>query len=628
MTLKYNYCNMQFHSLNDFIATLKKYDLLIEIEEFVDPVLEISEITDRISKQPYGGKALLFKNTGTCFPVLTNFLGSEARLALALRRENLEQLGHNIDLLFQLFTKPNKNFFQKLETAFNLKRISDILPKNKSGHGACQEVIITDPNLFDLPILQLWPGDGGRFITYPLVHTKDPLTGQRNVGMYRVQIFDRDLAAMHWHRHKTGAHHFLKYKKVGKKMPIAIALGGDPVYTYVATAPLPENLYEYILAGFIRKKPVNLVKCITQDIEVPEDADIVIEGYIDPEEDFILEGPFGDHTGFYSKPDYYPRFHITAITHRRDAVYPATIVGVPPQEDAYLAKATERIFISFVKNSISPEIIDWDIPFAGCGHNFTIVQIEKTYPGQGKKVINTLWGAGQMMFNKVMIVVDQDIDIHDYSKIVELISSRVDPRTDLLFGHGPSDVLDHASEKFTYGSKLGIDATDKLPEELEVGHIHAIEIEPFDYNSIVDVFDDVKHVNTSLIDKNLPILVLLVEKKQKTKDLIEEVWRKFDLSFIRYLVVVDDIVPEDDMLLIAWLVGSNIAPARDLFFVKDTLVIDATIKIPGIDSITEPWPKIAISDNETIKKVDEKWLGLGFKEFIPSPSLRFHKYKG
>ncbi len=620
--------HMHFHSLNDFIDKLREYDLLIEIDEFVDPVLEIAEVTDRISKQPYGGKALFFKNTGTDFPVLTNFLGSEARLALALRRENLEQLGHNLDLLFQLFTKPNKNFFQKLETAVNLKQISDILPRNKSGRGKCQEVVITDPDLFKLPILQLWPGDGGRFITYPLVHTRDPLTGHRNVGMYRVQVFDRDLTAMHWHRHKTGAQHFMKYKKIGKRMPVAIALGGDPVYTYVATAPLPENLYEYILAGFIRKKPVNMVKCITQDIEVPEDVDIVIEGYIDPEEDFILEGPFGDHTGFYSRPDYYPRFHVTAITYRKDAVYPATIVGVPPQEDAYLAKATERIFISFVKNSIAPEILDWDIPVAGGGHNYTIVQIRKTYPGQGKKVINTLWGAGQMMFNKVMVVVNQDVDIHDYEQILRLIVNNVEPRTDLLFGHGPSDVLDHASEKFTYGSKLGIDATDKLPEEIEDGHLQPVQIRPFDYSLLVDEFDEVVEVNHSLIDKGLPVLILFVEKKRKVFEIADEILKKYDLSFLKYLVFIDDIIPVDDFYLIGWLIGNNIAPARDMKFINNVLIIDATEKTVDIDGVPEPWPKIAVSDKNTIEKVDKKWFDLGFKKFIPSPSLKFHKYTG
>ena len=625
MTLKYNYNSMQYKSLNDFVSILKKYNLLIEIEEFVDPILEIAEITDRISKQPFGGQALLFKNTGTKFPVLTNFLGSEVRLALALRSENFEQLGQGINLLFQLFTKTNKKFFQKLETLLTLRKLTSILPKSKKTRGTCQEVIIRDPDLFKLPILKLWPEDGGRFITFPLVHTKDPLTGQRNVGMYRVQVFEKDLAAMHWHRHKTGAMHFEKYKKIGKRMPIAIALGGDPVYTYVATAPLPENLYEYILAGYIRHKSVNLVKCITQDIEVPEDADIVIEGYIDPEEDFILEGPFGDHTGFYSKPDFYPRLHITAITHRKDAIYPATIVGVPPQEDAYLAKASERIFISFVKNSIAMEIADWDIPFAGCGHNFTIVQIRKRYPGQGKKVINTLWGAGQMMFNKIMIIISQDIDIHDYKQVLRLVIENVNSKRDFIFAYGPSDVLDHASEKFTYGSKLGIDATEKLPEELENNSIVNKEYKDLDYKALVDDFEEVEEINIDLIKQNIPVLIILVKKQKVVKELVKDILNKYDLSFLQYILVLDNIVPSDDFFLISWLIGNNIAPKRDIFFIKDIMIIDGTIKRVGIDSIQEPWPKIAFSDKNTIKRVDAKWSELGIKKFIPSPSLKFYK---
>ncbi len=614
---------MFFSGLKDFIKKLKEYDLLIEIEDYVNPVLEIAEITDRMSKQPYGGKALLFKNTGTNFPVLTNFLGSEARLALALRRENIEQLGHNIDLLFKLFTEPNKSFFQKIETAYNLKRLADILPKYRSGRGHCQQVVITDPDLSILPVLQLWPGDGGRFITYPLVHTKDPLTGHRNVGMYRVQIFDKDLVAMHWHRHKTGANHFEKYKKIGKKMPVAIALGGDPVYTYVATAPLPEDLYEYILAGFIRNRPVTMVKCITQDIEVPEDADIVIEGYIDPEEEFILEGPFGDHTGFYSMPDYYPRMHITAITYRKDAVYPATVVGVPPQEDAYLAKATERIFLNFVKNTVTPEIMDWDIPVAGCGHNFTIVQIRKSYPGQGKKVINALWGAGQMMFNKVMIVVDKDVDIHNnYEDLLRYLVQNVNPMQDFLFGYGPSDVLDHASEKFTYGSKLGIDATIKLPEERAEDDMAPRLIKLEDFAFLTEEFSEIKHIN---IYKDFPVLFVFVEKEQKVKDLIDKVLKYYALSGIKYLVVLDDIIPYDNFHLIAWLVGSNIAPARDVVFLDDFVLIDATIKTPEIDGVSQPWPEIAKMDMETIKRVDEKLKKMGLDYLIPSYSLNFYK---
>ncbi len=617
---------MHYSSLWDFINILEKYNLLIKIDHYVDPVLEIAEITDRISKQKYGGKALLFTNTGTGFPVVTNLLGSEARIALALRHDNLEQIGHDLDLLIKILGAPKKNIWQKLVTAFQLKKLGKIFPVVKKGRGACQEVVIKDPDITQLPVLQLWPGDGGRFITLPLVHTKDPITGQRNVGMYRVQIFGPQLTGMHWHRHKTGANHFRRYKKVGKKMPVAIALGGDPVYTYVATAPLPEGIDEYLLAGYLRGKPVELVKCITQDIEVPADADIVIEGYIDPEEEFILEGPFGDHTGFYSKPDYYPRFHVTAITHRKNAVYPATLTGVPPQEDAYFAKATERIFLPMVKNTTLNEVLDWDIPVAGCGHNFTIVQIKKTYPGQGKKVINALWGAGQMMFNKIMVVVSQDIDIHNYEQVLRTVLENFNPRTDLVRSFGPLDVLDHASEEFTYGSKLGIDATEKLPEEKT--DIPSLETGQVDWQKIVNDFDEIKAVNTSLIDKSeLPVAIFYVEKKRKISALAGEILRKYDLKFLRLLVFVDNIIPEDDLHLTAWLAGNNVAPGRDVWVEGSTLIVDATFKLPEFDDIKEPFPGITVMADEVIRKVDENWEKYGFKEFLRSYSLKFRQNK-
>ncbi len=613
---------MQYKSLWDFIHTLEEHNLLIKIDYPVDPVLEIAEITDRISKLPYGGKALLFTNTGTKFPVATNILGSEARLAYALRHDNLEQIGHDIDLIIKLLGKPQKSFLQKFITAFQLRKLGRIFPVQKKGKGACQEVIIKDPNLFDLPILQLWPDDGGRFITLPLVHTRDPLTGHRNVGMYRIQIFEKDLTAVHWHRHKTGASHFRKYKQIGQRMPIAIALGGDPVYTYVATAPLPEGIDEYILAGYLRSKPVELVKCITQDIEVPADADIVIEGYIDPEEEFILEGPFGDHTGFYSKPDYYPRLHVTAITHRKNAIYPATIVGVPPQEDAYLARATERIFLPLIKNSTLNEILDWDLPIAGCGHNYTIVQIKKHYPGQGKKVINALWGAGQMMFNKFMVVLSEDIDIHNYETLLKAILKNFNPQTDLVFNFGPTDVLDHASEEFTYGSKLGIDATVKFPEEqMETDDYRLLDLQ---IDNLKDNFPEIQEINDSLLEKKLPVLILSVEKHRNMLDLATEMWLKNNLRSLKLVIIIDNNIPVDDLHLVAWITGANVAPARDIKIFENTMFLDATSKTPEYDDVKEKYPDIVKASKATIEKVDQNWKNYGFKEIIQSYSLKFY----
>ncbi len=614
---------MHLKSLWDFINILDKNGLLHHIDYYVDPVLEIAEITDRVSKQKYGGKALLFTNTGTDFPVVTNLFGSEARLSFALRHDNLAQIGYNFELLFNLFAKPRKKFLDKVYLAFQLKRLGAFLPVLKKGKGSCQEVIITKPDLSILPILQLWPKDGGRFITLPLVHTRDPITGTRNVGMYRVQVFGPDLTAMHWHRHKTGASHFRKYKQIGKKMPVAIALGGDPVYTYVATAPLPEGIDEYLLAGYLRAKPVELVKCITQDIEVPADADIVIEGYIDPEEDFILEGPFGDHTGFYSKPDYYPRFHVTAITHKKNAIYPATVVGVPPQEDAYFIKATERIFLPFVRKTMLNEILDWNMPIAGGGHNFAIVQIKKYYPGQGKKVFNALWGAGQMMFNKIIVVLDQDIDIHNYQQVMEAVLNNVDPQHDLVFTYGPLDVLDHSGEEFTYGSKVGIDATKKFQEERSgIGTKH--DLQAVDLDSILK-HDQVVQVNDDLLRKNLPVLIISVRKKQKIADLIKKIHPELSLTNLKLIIFVDDLFSINDYFLIAWYVGNNIAPARDIYLLDGKIYIDATMKSKQIDNVKEDYPEIALMDEQVVKKVDKNWAKYGFKQFIPSFSLKFKR---
>ncbi len=618
---------MGFKNLREFIDILERNDLLIRIDHYVDPVLEIAEITDRVSKQKYGGKALLFTNTGTKFPVVTNLLGSEARLSIALRHDNLAQIGYDLNKLFNLLVKPKKNFLQKLAVAYELKRLGAYLPVVKKGRGLCQEVVITEPNLFDLPILKLWPQDGGRFITLPLVHTVDPISHQRNLGMYRVQVFGPDLAAMHWHRHKTGATHFRKYKQIGKKMPVAIAIGGDPAYIYTATAPMPEGFDEYILAGYLRRKPVELVKCITQDIEVPSDVDFVIEGYIDPEEDFILEGPFGDHTGFYSRPDYYPKLHVTAITHRKNAIYPATVVGIPPQEDAYFVKATERIFLPLIKKSVLNEILDWNIPVAGGGHNLAIVQIKKHYPGQGKKVFSALWGAGQMMFSKIIVVLDQDIDIHNYEQVLRTVLKNLDAQRDLIFTYGPLDVLDHSAEEFTYGSKLGIDATTKLPEE-QTDFQDRQEI-VFEGEKIKEIFEQVTSVNSELLERDIPAVILRVNKgKGRIPDLIKGLKEQIELiQGIKLVIIIDDHMPKD-LYTVAWLTGNNVAPARDISIYStiynNVLFVDATFKTSQEKDVKFDYPPVAVMDKSIIEKVDKNWEKYGFKEFIQSPSLKFH----
>src|SRR5665647_106058 len=396
---------MVYKNLQEFIDVLEKENELLRIKEYVNPHLEIAEITDRISKSKDGGKALLFENTGYEFPVLMNAYGSQKRMCLALGVHDLNDVARDIENLFHLLSSPKENIIDKLKLLPKLGQFANWMPKVINGRGACQQVIMEDPDITKLPVITCWPKDGGPFVTLPIIHTKDPNNHTRNVGMYRMQVFGPKLTGMHWHRHKVSAKHFNEYKKLGKIMPVAVALGGDPVYAYSATAPLPENVDEYMLAGFLRKKKVELVKCISQpDIEVPADADFIIVGYVDPNDELIWEGPFGDHTGYYSLPDWYPRFHITAITHKKNPVYPATIVGIPPQEDAWLGKATERIFLAPIKMTMVPEIIDMEMPVEGVFHNLVITQIKKEYAGQGQKVMNAMWGAGQMMFNKILVL--------------------------------------------------------------------------------------------------------------------------------------------------------------------------------------------------------------------------------
>ena len=423
---------MSYSGLNDFVLLLEQKDELIRISQRVDTVLEIAEITDRISKSPGGGKALLFENNGTAFPLLMNAFGSETRICLALGHASLDQVGQELEVLFKQLAGPAGNLLDKLRLLPLLSRIASWMPKQKSGRGKCQEVVMEHPDLAQLPVLTCWPADGGPFVTLPAVITRDPETGIRNVGMYRMQILGPNETGMHWHKHKTGARHYQEYKKLGKIMPVTVVLGGDPAYTYAATAPLPDQVDEYMLAGFLRKRKVELVKCLTNDLEVPDDADFVLEGYVDPSEELVWEGPFGDHTGFYSLADWYPKFHVTCITHRKGAVFPATIVGIPPQEDAYIGLATEKIFLVPMKMTLVPELKDLYLPPQGVAHNLTLARIDKSYAGQAVKTMNAMWGAGQMMFNKIMVVTDQENPWENITEFVRRLSERIDPLNDIV----------------------------------------------------------------------------------------------------------------------------------------------------------------------------------------------------
>jgi len=633
---------MAYKNLQEFINLLEKEKELLRIKAYVDPHLEIAEITDRISKSNNGGKALLFENTGCDFPVLMNAYGSEKRMCLALGVENLNDVANDIENLFHLLSSPKENILDKLKLLPKLGQFAGWMPKVINGRGACQEVIMKDQDITKLPVITCWPKDGGPFVTLPVIHTKDPNNNIRNVGMYRMQVFGPTLTGMHWHKHKISAKHFNEYKKLKKRMPVAVILGGDPVYAYSATAPLPENVDEYMLAGFLRKKKVELVKCISQpEIEIPADADFVIEGYVDPEDELIWEGPFGDHTGYYSLPDWYPKFHITAITHKKNPVYPATIVGIPPQEDAWLGKATERIFLAPMKMTMIPEIIDMEMPVEGVFHNLVIAKIKKDYAGQGQKVMNAMWGAGQMMFNKILVLTagidEKDVDITKYEQLAKDVFKNLNPATDIYFSQGPMDVLDHSCSKMGFGGKMCIDGTFKYEEELDDTFKFAFP--PFSFKTSIKLkqkFIEIIEINFSLVEKAIPVLIISVKKNRKNhiKELHEFITDEEETEGIKMILYVEHTVDASDITVALWRFCNNVDPKRDHFIRKKESAsspgsyiscagFDGTTKTKEFDDFYRDWPNIIIADDSTIKSIDEKWDTLGLGEFIPSPSLKF-----
>jgi 4-hydroxy-3-polyprenylbenzoate decarboxylase len=483
---------MAFDSFRDFVNALDRAGELKRIASPVATELEITELADREMKSPGGGKALLIEQPTingvvSPFPVAINTLGSHRRMAMSLGAHSMDEAAAELGTLMQ--ARPPTSFKEAIHLlgqAFDLRHAKPKLVKE----GPCKETVhkfqdssfkpgtvwpsapsletsnlkLATPTLLNLPILKCWPLDGGRFITLPCVVTRDPDTGARNVGMYRMQIYDDRTTGMHWQLQKVAARHGRRYYERGERMPVAVFLGGDPAFTFAATAPLPDGLDEFLLAGYLRKKSVELVKCQTNDLEVPANADFVIEGYIDPTEPLREEGPFGDHTGYYTLPAPYPVFHVTAITHRKDAVYPATVVGVPPMEDFYIGSASAKLFLPVLKLNF-PEIVDLALPAEGVFHNLVFVSIKKTYPMQAYKIMHGLWGMGQMMFSKYIVVVDADVDVHNTSDVLFRLCANTDPQRDSIFTKGPADVLDHATSEIAVGSKMGIDATKKLPGE-------------------------------------------------------------------------------------------------------------------------------------------------------------------
>ncbi|HAX46689.1 MAG TPA: menaquinone biosynthesis decarboxylase [Nitrospina sp.] len=604
---------MTYHSLREFIERLEFDNELVRIKERVSPLLEIAEITDRVSKQPGGGKALLFENVeGSSMPVLINAFGSTKRMNAALGVHNIEKIARDIDKYLKV--APPTTLMDKVKLLPMLLEAAAFPPKMVSEKQApCQEVVLTgdDVDLGEIPVLQCWPDDAGRFITFPIVVNRSADRKLRNVGLYRMQIYDKKTTGMHWHIHKDGAHFFHDYRKQNKIMDCAVAIGADPTVCYSASAPLPYGIDEFLLAGFIRKTPVPLVKCKTVDLEVPATSEIILEGFIDPSE-MRLEGPFGDHTGYYSQDGDYPVFHITAITHRRNPIYLTTIVGKPPQEDFYLGRATERIFLPLMRTQL-PEIIDMDMPAEGVFHNLVIVSIDKRFPMQARRLMNALWGMGQMSFVKTIIVVDQSIDVHDHGKIIDLLLNRVDLKRDLFYSEGILDVLNHASDRALYGSKLGIDATDKIegeegfdsePDPTVTGVLPTPKAILENFTELISCKiierEDRQRVAFATLDKKCP---------HQGRGVIEKFMSNREYSSITVLIILEGHEDVNDISTVLWKLLNNIDPKRDIHYFENRLAIDVTRKT-GEQGFLQDWPDEIKMSDEIKKKVNEKWKKL------------------
>ncbi|MBO5043685.1 MAG: menaquinone biosynthesis decarboxylase [Alistipes sp.] len=607
-----------YKNLREYIARLEREGELVRVKAPVSTRFEIAEITDRVVKSEGGGKAILFENTGTEFSVITNMMGSSRRIAMALGVESLDDIGDRISALLGDALSPKGSLWEKMRMLPLLADVAKWFPQSMSGRGECQQVVWSgdEVDLERLPLLHSWECDGGAFVTLPMVNTVDPETGMRNVGMYRMQRFDKRTTGMHWHIHKTGARHYDAYKRLGQKMPVVVTLGGDPAYTYAATAPMPDNMDEYLLAGFLRQKPVKLVKALTCDIRIPADCDFVIEGYVDPVEEKAVEGDFGDHTGFYSLKDLYPRFHVTCITHRRDAIYPATVVGVPPQEDAYIAEATEKIFLAPIRLAVQPEVRDLWMPIEGTAHNLAVVSIDKRYEGQSHKVAQSLWGAGQMMFNKYMVVASAEHNIREFATLGRLLR-RADVRRDVIRAEGILDVLDHATATCGFGGKLAIDLTDvdiNSPTEPIVAPRTA---EP---RGGVALFD------TRFVEE-YGLLLLFAEESRPVEVDVKAYLKHNNIVGMKYIALFDyqaaGAMTANDLL---WLAMANSDPRRDVEILPSgELLFDARSKHPGVGDNPARFPNVVMSSTETIHMVDKRWAEYGLGEMIESPSRRYRK---
>ncbi len=592
-------------NLRNFISELEKRNELVRISEPVSAELEITEIADRVVKK--GGPALYFEQViDKSFPLVIGLYGSQKRMALALGVESLDDITNRLKELLNIRVGGGL-----LGLAANLPKLKAVtsLPPKRVRKAPVQEVIWQgkEVDLTKLPVLKCWPDDGGPFITLPLVISKDPLTKEVNVGMYRMQVFDKTTTGMHWQRHKTGARHLESAKKLSQKLEVAVALGGDPALTYAATAPLPAipSINEFSLTGFLRNKPVKLVKGITVNLEVPAEAEFVLEGYVDPAEDWRLEGPFGDHTGFYTLPDLYPVFHVTAITMRKDPIYPATIVGRPPMEDAYFIEASERIFL-VPAQLILPELKDYSMPPAGIAHNLVNIVIEKSYPGQAYKVANGLLGLGQMMLAKVLLVTDENVKPQEHFSFWQTVLKNALPGRDSQFAKGPIDVLDHSSHSWSYGSKLIIDGTIKHPEEGKPV--------PWVANPKRDEEELPRHpdiINQHQFAGGFWFIAIKKEQPNQGKLLGEWAKQQAVAEGVRLIAILDELTSTQDFEDCIWTMLNNIDPERDIQILGSSpcFIIDGTRKLPE-EGFTRTWPEKIVMTKSIEKAVDKRWRSI------------------
>ncbi len=586
-----------YKHLREFLDRLESAGELKHIDEPVSPHLDISKYTDAESKRPGGGKGLLFTNVRkSAFPVVTNIFGSDRRICMALGVDHLDDLARRVREYIE-FNPPSglRDAIGALPMALDLAKFP---PRNFKGKKPpCQEVVRKgdEVDLSLLPVLHCWPRDAGPFITLPLVITRSLVTGRRNVGMYRLQVFDRNTTGMHWHIHKDGSHYYNEYAKAGKRMPVAVAIGADPATVYSATAPMPRGIDEMMLAGFIRKKPVRMAKCLTVDMEVPAEAEFVLEGYVDPGE-LRLEGPFGDHTGYYSLADDYPVFHVTALTHRKNPVYNATLVGRPPMEDCYLAKATERLFLPMLQ-TVFPEIKDYWFPWEGVFHNIVVVALEKEYPGHAQKIMSGLWGQGQMSFCKAIAVVDAEIDPSDPAAVLRQLALRFDLSSDITVTKGVLDVLDHSSPVANFGNKIGIDLTARFPGEPPRDRqppSMAPPSDPYLAGVIKNKIPGAVGYRRLMAEADPAanrVLAVAVEKRSDRggRYFADVLFYLGELSAFNIFILFDGDIDLHDDSLILWKLFNNTDPGRDLMMRGGRLVVDACKKGPA-DGHDREWP--------------------------------------